>query len=106
MGLTRALTLTLSLTPTPTLAPTLTLTLTLTSLKASPVERAATPPDEPAEWELLAEEGGPLDQPPKAPKKKVYSSQFLLRFQAASTGAPDWLPTHYGGSAERHAEVG
>ena len=73
--------------------------------QASPVETAAAPPEEVAEWELLAEAGGMLDQPPQAPKKKVYSAHFLLRFQAASTGAPAWLPTHYGGSAERHAEV-
>lgn len=52
-------------------------------------------------------EGGMLEQqqPPQPPKKKVYSAQFLLRFQATSTGAPDWLPTYYGGSAERHAEL-
>ena len=37
------------------------------------------------DWELLAEEDGLMVQ--AAPKKKVYSSQFLMRFQARAPAA-------------------
>ena len=51
-------------------------------LRASPPKTAEAAPEELADWELLAEEDGPEEQAHQgAPKKKVYSAQYLMRFQ-------------------------